>query len=71
MFLIVAVVLISLAYFSMTAYLVVSALLCVFLQIIGGKKDGQYKRMRIGGLIGWLISIPFSLVMVYLHAGAS
>jgi len=70
MFLIVAIVLISLAYFSMTAYLIASVVLYVFFQIIGGKKDGEYKKIRLGGFIGWLISIPFCLVIVYLNAGA-
>ena len=69
MFLIVATVLIVLAYYSMTAYLVASVGLYVFFQIIGGKKDGQYNKLRLGGFIGWLISIPFCLVMVYLSAG--
>jgi hypothetical protein len=69
MFLITAIVLIVLAYFSMTAYLVASVVLYVFFQIIGGKKDGASKKLRLGCLIGWLISIPFALVMVYLNAG--
>lgn len=69
MFLIIAVVLITLAYFSMTAYLVASVVLYVVFQIIGGKPDGTYKKLRLGGFIGWLISIPFCLVMVYLNAG--
>ena len=53
----------------MTAYLVASVVLFVFYQIIGGKKDGGYKTLRIACFIGWLISIPFCLVMVYLNAG--
>jgi bacteriorhodopsin len=69
MFLITAIVLIVLAYFSMTTYLVASVLLYAFFQIIGGKNDGASKRLRLGGFIGWLISIPFCLVMVYLNAG--
>lgn len=70
MFLIIALVLIFLAYFSMTAYLVASVVLYFIFQIVGGKNDGASKRLRLGGFIGWLISIPFSLVMVYLDAGA-
>jgi bacteriorhodopsin len=69
MFLIIAIVLIVLAYFSMTTYLVASVILFVFYQIVGGKKDGGYKTLRIACFIGWLISIPFCLVMVYLNAG--
>lgn len=69
MFLIIAIVLIALAYFSMTTYLIASVVLYVFYQIIGGKKDGEYKKVRISCFIGWLISIPFCLVMVYLNAG--
>jgi len=70
MFLIIAIVLIFLAYFSMTTYLIASVVLYVFFQIIGGKNEGEYKKLRLGGFIGWLISIPFCLVMVYLNAGA-
>ena len=70
MFLIIAIVLISLAYFSMTSYLIASVVLYVFFQIMGGKQDSEHKKRRLGCLIGWLISIPFSLVKVYLNAGA-
>jgi len=69
MFLLIAIVLISIAYFSMPAYLISSVVLYLALQImgVGVGKEGKNRQIRHAGLIAWLISIPFSLVMVYLQ----
>jgi len=69
MFLLIAVVLISIAYFSMPAYLISSVVLYVALQVIGvgAGKEGKIRQIRHAGLIAWLISIPFSLILVYLQ----
>jgi len=67
MFLMITLVLITIAYFSMPVYLLTSAVLYVSLQILGAGKQGDYKKLGTAALIGWLISIPFCLVIVYLQ----
>ena len=69
MFLIIALLLIAVAYFSMPAYILLSVVLYIVFQLMGfgADKSGWYKQVRDGGFIGWLISIPFCLVIVYLQ----
>jgi len=68
-FLIIACLLIAVAYFSIPAYVILSVVLYVTFQIVGlgGAKQGWLQQVRHGGFIGWLVSIPFCLVIVYLQ----
>jgi hypothetical protein len=67
MFLIIAFVLIVVAYFSIPAYVLSSVVLYVLFQImgLGRRQSGWVRQIRDGGFIGWLISLPVCLVVVY------